>query len=176
MKPAFQSIVAQVAHERDTQKYKYGYSYSVSDAIPNGLQKAVELTIEKDADFLCQRLTIAAYGPTDMNGVRQVAALTDFPLAGVATGYADRGLSVDVKDNTGRQLTKGFVPLELFGAPGNGVQLHMPYPYNSLFTANSIITFNFNNRDTVANFYHYVTVAMHGYKYALGEGSVSGQA
>ncbi len=172
MKPAFASVLKNLQMERETQKYKFNFTYSVSDAIPNGDSKPVFLIIDDDADFVPQRLMLSAYGPTDVDGVRQVNAATDFPLAGLSVGYADRGLQVAITDEgSGRQLTKGYVNVELFGAPGYGVQMHIPFPYKTTLVAKSAIRFDFKNRDTAtgeSQLYHYVTVAMNGDKFALG--------
>lgn len=169
MKDPFNTVLDQLQNERAVQKYKYGYTYTLNQAVPNGGTFPVTLTIQDDADFEVQKITLSAYGPTDVNGVRQTAVATDFPLAGTTTGFADRSLQVKITDDgSSRQLTNGFVGLELFGAPGYGVQMHMPFPYKTTFKARSQIIFEFNNRDTVADYYHFVSVALTGVKYALG--------
>lgn len=172
---AFASVVKNLNMERETQKFKYNYTYTVSDAIPNNDIKPVFLTIQDDADFVPHRLTISAYGPTDQYGVRLVSAPTDFPLAGTSVGFADRGLQVKITDTgSGRDLTNGFVSLELFGSPGYGVQMHVPFPYNTTFVARSQIRFEFSNRDTASqgdvSLYHFVSIALNGFKYAVGAG------
>lgn len=172
--PAFASVVKNLQMERETQKYKYNFTYTVSDAIPNSETKPVFLTIEDDADFVPQRLTISSYGPTNEYGVRQVNANTDFPLAGLSVGYADRGLQVKITDSgSGRDLTNGYVNVELFGAPGYGVQMHQPFPYNTTFVARSQIRFEFKNRDNAVSdggtLYHFVSIAFNGWKYAVGK-------
>lgn len=170
---AFSSVVSQLKSERETQKYKYNYSYTVSDSIPNGTTKPIFLVIQDDADFTPTRLTLSAYGPTDVNGVRQVTSATDFPLAGTSVGYADRGLQVQITDTgSGRDLTNGFVNVELFGAPGYGIQMHQPFPFNTTFAARSQIRFDFRNRDTVADLYHFVSILMNGNKFAVGSQNV----
>lgn len=167
---AFASVVKNLQHERETQKYKYNYTYTVSDVIPNGQVKAVFITIQDDADFVPQRITLSAYGPTNSTGVRQVNAATDFPLAGTTTGFSDRGLQVKITDSgSGRELTNGYVNVELFGAPGYGVQMHLPFPYNTTFVARSQIRFEFKNRDSVSGFYHAVSISMNGNKFAVGQ-------
>lgn len=174
MNDPFQSVIKNLQQERETQKYKYNYTYTVSDAIPNNDTKPVFISIQEDADFTPQRITLSAYGPTDINGVRQVNEGTDFPLAGLTVGYADRGLQVKITDTgSGRDLTNGFVDVELFGAPGYGVQMHLPFPYNTTFVAGSQIRFDFRNRDTATSdtqtLYHFVSIAMNGNKYAVGK-------
>lgn len=170
MRPAFQSVVAQLQHERETQKYKYSYVYSVSGAVENGKTTPINITIQEDADFVCKYLTISAYGPTNSSGVRQTASNSDFLLAGITAGYADRGLQVKITDiGSSRDLTNGYVNLELMGAPGYGVQMHMPFPYSTTFKARSQIKFDFKNRDSVASLYHFVSIAMVGFKYAVGD-------
>jgi hypothetical protein len=169
MKDPFSTVLDQLAQERAVQKFKYSYTYTVNQAVPNGGTFPVTLNIQDDADFEVQKITLSAYGPTDVNGVRSIGAATDFPLAGTTVGFADRGLQVKITDDgSGRQLTNGFVGLELFGAPGYGVQMHMPFPYKTTFKARSQIIFEFNNRDTVADLYHFVSIALTGVKYALG--------
>ena len=169
MKNVSETLLEQLAQERAVQKFKYSYTYTLNQAVPNGGTFPVTLTIEDDADFEVQKITLSAYGPTDSNGVRQTAGATDFPLAGTTVGFADRGLQVKITDDgSGRNLTNGFVGLELFGAPGYGVQMHMPFLYKTIFKARSQIIFEFNNRDTQADLFHFVSIALTGVKFALG--------
>jgi hypothetical protein len=173
MKPAFDSVLDELRHNRDVQKWKYAFTYTINKAIPNGGKEPVTLNILDDADFVVQKITISAYGPTNSNGVRQVNAATNFPMAGTLTGFADRGLQLKVTDKgSGRDLTNGYVNLELFGSPGYGVQLHMPFPYNTTFYARSQLVFDFNNRDSATieggTLYHFASIALTGYKYAMG--------
>lgn len=170
---AFASVVKNLQHEREVQKFKYNFTYTVSDQIPNDSGKPVFIIIQDDADFVPQRITLTAFGPTDQYGVRQVNAATDFPMAGTSTGYADRGLQVKITDSgSNRDLTNGYVNVELFGAPGYGVQMHLPFPYNTTFVARSQIRFDFKNRDSVAGYYHSVSIAMNGNKFAVGSMNV----
>lgn len=179
-KPVFNTVLDQFKHEREVQQYKYAFTYPINAAIANNSSQPISLSILEDADFRVERITLSAYGPTDQYGVRQVSASTNFPLAGIATGYADRGLQVKITDKgNSKDLTNGFVGLELFGSPGYGVQMHLPLPYTAMFIAASQIIFEFKNRDTATGdvqLYHFVSLALHGNKYALGSNLVGKRA
>src|SRR5436309_1862638 len=100
------TVQQEAAHFREVQVNKYGFLYALNVPVANGTTLPAVLTIEEDADFLVEKFTGSAYGPTDVNGIRQTASATDFPLAGTTVGFADRGLTVRVTDSgSGRVLT-----------------------------------------------------------------------
>lgn len=156
----------EIENFRRIQMTKYAFIYALNVPVANNTTLPALLTIEEDADFLVHAITGSAYGPTDVNGARQTAVATIFPLAGTTTGFADRGVTTRVSDTgAGRLLTGGFVPLETLLSPGYGLSLFTPFPYKYLIKRNSKIQFDLRNRDTTANYYHWVSICLHGTKY-----------
>lgn len=152
---------------RRIQVTKWAFIYALNVPVQNNTTLPAILTVEEDADFLCERITGSAYGPTDVNGARSTASATIFPLAGTTVGYADRGVMTQIKDTgAGRLLSNGFVPLETILSPGYGLSLSSPYPFKYMFKRNSKIQFDLRNRDTTANLYHFVSICFHGTKYS----------
>jgi hypothetical protein len=156
-------------------RFKYSFTYSISVAVKNNDSKTVSLQIEQDADFFIQNITGSIIAPADVNGLRLPAQTSDFPLAGAVNaagaliGFADHGLSVKITDTgAGRTLTNGYIPLELILTPGYREQFDKPYEFKYYADRNSKLKFEFMNRDTKANVgvqaYHYVTIALKGYK------------
>lgn len=160
------SVAVEAANFRRIQLNKYSFFYVLNIPVANNNTIPAFLTIEEDADFQVCQITGSAYGPTDSNGVRQTASATDFPLAGTSTGYADRGLTLQLTDTgAGRVLTNGFVPVETFLSPGYGLQFFQPYPFKYWTKRNSSFRFDIRNRDSQANLWHYLSIVLQGYKY-----------
>lgn len=161
------NIVAETKSFRETQKYKYTFVYPLSVAVPNNSNKTGLVTIEQDADFHVLIMTGHVIAPSDVNGVRQLDGETDFPLVGTTTGWAEHGLSVKITDTgAGRELTSGFVSLELLLTPGYREQFWNPYPVKYFARRNTKLKFEFMNRDTKPGLYHFVTLALKGDKYS----------
>lgn len=157
----------EAANFRRIQQSKYAFIYVLNVPVANNTTLPAFLTIEEDADFMVTAITGSVLGPTDVNGARQVTAATIFPLAGTTVGYADRGVMAKVTDaGSGRVLTSSFVPLETILSPGYGLSLDSQYPFKYLILKNSKIQFDLRNRDTTAGYYHFVSIALHGTKYA----------
>jgi len=164
----FKSIQQEQQHKRLHQKYKYNYTYQVDGIVNASTTLAVFLTITQDADFMLEKLTGSVLGPVDANGVPQTAGATDFPMPGTTTGFAGRGLSVQITDTgAARDITNGFLPLETILSPGYGVQMYLPYPIRYFARRNSRLRFDFRNQDTQAR--QSVTIALNGYKYQMPE-------
>lgn len=163
-----ESVAQEAAHFRSVQVNKYGFFYALNVPVANNTTLPAILTIEEDADFMVEKITGSAYGPTDVNGIRQTASATVFPLAGTTVGYADRGLTVKVTDTgAGRVLTNGFVPVETILTPGYGVAMFTPFLYKNFIRKNSKLQFDLRNRDTTAGgLYHFISIVLHGHKYA----------
>lgn len=161
------TVQQEAAHFREVQLNKYGFIYALNVPVANNTTLPAILTIEEDADFLCEKITGSAYGPTDVNGIRQNAGATDFDLAGTTAGYADRGLTMRITDSgTGRVLTNGFVPVETVLTPGYGIALFTPFLYKYWVKRNSKLQFDLRNRDTTAGgLFHFISIVLHGYKY-----------
>lgn len=161
-------VQQEAAHFRAVQVNKYGFFYALNIPVANNTTLPAILTIDEDADFMCEKITGSAYGPTDVNGVRQTASATIFPLAGTTLGYADRGLTVKVTDTgAGRVLTNGFVPLETILTPGYGVAMFTPFLFKYFVRRNSKLQFDLRNRDTTAGgLYHFVSIVLQGNKFA----------
>jgi len=165
----FQSVEQEAKHWRETQEVKFNYTYAVSGIIDEAATEPLYLTIEDDADFLIERITGSCYGPTDADGIPQVA-LTDFPMPGIAVGagFAGRGLTMMITDvGAGRPLTNGFVPVELLLTPGYDISFHLPYPVKYYLKKRSSIQFDVRNRDTQTNARHQIDIALNGTKYMV---------
>jgi hypothetical protein len=160
------NVLAETENLRETQKYKYTFSYGLSVAVPNDSNKTALITIEQDADFKAEKLTGHVIAPANQNGVRQTAGATDYPLVGTTAGYAEHGVSVKITDSgAGRELTSGFVPLELLLTPGYREQFYIPFPWTYFARRNTKLKFEFMNRDTATGLYHFVSLQLKGYKY-----------
>lgn len=170
--PTFKAVAQEQVHNREVQRYKFQYVYSVSAIIEAGATTPFVLTIEQDADFLIERITGSMLGPVDITtGLYDDAGLTDFPQPGTTGGaptFAGRGLTSQITDQgAGRDLTNGFVPLENLLSPGYGVNLFLPYPFKYFARRNSNIRFDFRNRDTQAR--QSVDISILGYKFQMPE-------
>ena len=167
--PVFLATAQQQVYNRKVQKYKYNYTYQVAAIINASATTPQNLTITQDADFLIEKITGRAFGPVDTDGI-PTQSNTDFPLPGIATGqgFAGRGLTLRVTDQgSARDLTNGFVPVELLLTPGYGIQFYIPYPIKYFLRRNSTLQFDFRNQDTQAR--HSITIALNGYKYQMPE-------
>lgn len=160
----------EIQNFRRIQLTKWSFIYALNVPVQNNSTLPALLTIEEDADFMCERITGSCYGPTDVNGARVVASNTIFPLAGTTVGFADRGVMTKILDTgAGRVLTNGFVPLETILSPGYGLSLYQPYPFRYLIKRNSKLQFDLRNRDTTVDAaagYHFVSICLHGTKFS----------
>lgn len=173
---ALSTVLAELKHQREVQKNKDLFAYSLAVAIPNNTeQQSVTLNVENDADFVTEQILGHVIGPANEEGVRQLDAETDYPLVGTTLGYAEHGLSMRITDTSDRPMTSGFIPVELLLTPGYREQFYIPLPWKKLFAAKSRIKFEFKNRDTKtgpdgATLYHYVSIVIKGYKYVFAPG------
>ena len=91
-------------------------------------------------------------------------------MPGPPPGSAGRGMEVQGTDTgAGRELTNGFVPVELILTPGYAIGFFQPYRVNYMAKRNSKIRFDFRNRDTAADANQQVDIALNGYKYSMNE-------
>ena len=165
----FAQVAAEQIHNADVQQFKYNFTYTVSALINPNTTFPFILAIENDADFMFEKITGSCFGPCDANSL-PVAQNTSFPMPGVGAGagFAGRGLTMEISDTgSGRELTRGAVPVELMLSPGYGVQFHLPFPVKYFAESNSKIKFNFTNRDQVAGARHQVDIAINGYKFQM---------
>lgn len=157
--PVFAAVANEVAHQRELQAQKWNYTYTLSGSIAGQATLPFTLTIEQGTDFICQWLTASAYSYDSEN-----ASTFPIPNSAGSTAWAGRGLSVNiVETRSGRELTSGFVALELLGTPGYGLNFQQPYPFKNFFWRNSKIRFDIRNRDS-ADRTHYFDIALNGYK------------
>jgi hypothetical protein len=157
--PTFSSIAQEVAHEREVSAMRWPYIYEVDGSIAGQATSPFVLTIEQGTDFKCEELTVSAFS---YNG----AVATSFPIAnsGAVAWWAGRGLSVKITDTrSGRELTSGYVPLELIGTPGYGMNFQRPYGFRYFFYRNSKLIFDVRNRD-LATRTHSFAFALKGWK------------
>ncbi len=165
----FDQVATEQRHNAEVQKYKFNYTYTVSANVAPNTTTPFVLAIETDADFMFEKFTGSAYGPCTTAGIPTTGS-TDFPMPGIgaAAGFAGRGLTVEVKDvGSGRDLTRGAIPVELLLTPGYGINFHLPYPVKYFASRNSKIQFTFANRDTQADANHQVDIAINGYKFQM---------
>lgn len=165
----FAQVAAEQIHNAEVQKYKFNYTYTISALVEPSTSTPFVLAIEQDADFMFEKVTGAAYGPCNLNSIPQLTD-TDFPQAGIAAGagFAGRGLTMEINDTgSGRDLTRGAVPVELMLSPGYDLQFHLPYPIKYFAARNSKIRFIFTNRDTQVNARHQIDIAINGYKFQM---------
>lgn len=157
----FDTVAQQLQHEREIQAMKYDFVYTVSGEVTGQQTRPFNLTIEQGTDFKCLWLTASAFSFEGDQGDD-----TDFPIpnSGGFLYWAGRGLSIQVTDTrSGRQLTSGFVPLELIGTPGYGMNFQNPYPLRYLFYRNTKIRFDVRNRDN-SDRSHQFEIALKGFK------------
>lgn len=162
----FSAIAKELHHQRTVQAMKWNYTYVLNDNIDGQVTSPFYITIEQGTDFMCQWLTASVFSYEDDQG-----DATSFPIpnSAGATNWAGRGLSVQITDmRSGRELTSGFVPFELLGTPGYGMNFQHPYPFKYLFQRNSKIRFDIRNRDVAAR-NHEFSIALNGYKIASPE-------
>lgn len=165
----FSAIAKELEHQRKVQAMKWNYTYVLNDEIDGQVTEPFYITIEQGTDFMAQWLTASAFSYS-----AEVGEETSFPVPNSAGGveWAGRGLSVKITDmRSGRELTSGFVPFELLGTPGYGMNFQHPYPFRYLFYRNSKVRFDVRNRDnanrTAANgCAHQFSIALNGYKIA----------
>ena len=169
--PTFAAVAQQQVQNREIQRYKFQFIYTVSAIVDAGATVPQFLTVEQDADFLIERLTGSCLGPVDANGLYDAAGLSDFPQPGTTGGaptFAGRGLTANIVDQgAGRDLTQGFLPLENILTPGYGIGMFLPYPFKYFARRNSNIRFDIRSRDTQAR--QSCDIAIIGFKFQMPE-------
>jgi hypothetical protein len=171
--PTFAAIAEEVKHERKVQAMKWWYTYVLNDTLDGQINKPYSITIEQGTDFKCCYLTASAFSYDATNP-------SSFPIpnSGGLNHWAGRGLTIRITDTrTGRDLTSGDVPFELFATPGYGLMFTKPFPFHYFFMRNSKVRFDIKNLDNAARktangsySCQSFSIALHGYKY-LTQGS-----
>ena len=157
----FSAIANESAHQRTVQAMKWNYTYTLSDDIDGQTTEAFFITVEQGTDFSCKWLTASMFSYDDSHA-------SDFPIPNSlgVVDWAGRGLAVKITDmRSGRELTSGYVPFELLGTPGYGLNFQHPYPFNYYFYRNSMVRFDIRNRDASTR-KHSFGIALNGYKIA----------
>jgi len=167
--PVFAALEDEIKHERNVQAMKWAYAYTLNDTILGQTSKPFTITIEQGTDFKCLYVVASAFGYDKNNP-------SSFPVVG-NTSWAARGLTIRITDTrSGRELTSGDMPYELWATPGYGTQFVKPFPFRYCFLRNSKIRFDIRNNDN-ATFNatavagqstgdgHRFSIALHGYKY-----------
>jgi hypothetical protein len=160
--PVFAALEDEIKHERNVQAMKWWYTYTLNDTIVGQTSKPFTITIEQGTDFKCICAVASAFGYDAGNA-------SSFPVFG-NTSWAARGLTVRITDTrSGRELTSGDMPFELWATPGYGVAFVKPFPFRYTFLRNSKIRFDIRNNDNAAfaaaTGGHRFSIALHGYKY-----------
>jgi len=159
--PVFSAVANEVTHLRNLQAQKWNYTYTVTGDIAGQATLPFVLTIEQGTDFICHWLTASAFSYDAQNA-------TTFPIpnSNASTAWAGRGLSVAITETrSGREMTSGYVPFELLGTPGYGLNFQHPYPFKNFFWRNSKLRFDVRNRDASTRT-HSFAIALNGYKVA----------
>ena len=157
--PTFSSIQQASDQSRTSQAMRHNYTYSLSDTIAGQVTAPFNMVIEQGSDFECHWMTISAFSFDSVT-----ASTFPAPNAAGLTHWAARGLSMKITDTrSGRELTSGFVPIELLASPGYGLALVTPFTYRYFFYRNSKIRFDIRNRDN-ANRIHNFEIALNGFK------------
>lgn len=155
----FSAIAAEVDHQRNVQAQKWWYVYTLNEEIAGQQTLPFNIQIEQGTDFWCQWITASMFSYDAVND-------TNFPIPNslAVTSWAGRGLSVAITDTrSARTLTSGYVPFELLGTPGYGLNFQNPYPLRYFFYRNTKIRFDIRNRDN-KNRTHEFSIALAGYK------------
>lgn len=162
--PVFAALANEVEHDRSVQAMKWNYTYVLNDSIVGQQTLPFNIQIEQGTNFKAYWLTASAFSYDGEDA-------TDFPIPNSlgVTAWAGRGLSVRIVDTrSSRELTSGYVPLELLGTPGYGLNFQHPYPFRYFFYPNTLIRFDVRNRDN-SDRTHYFHIALNGYKIATPE-------
>ena len=159
--PTFSTIANEVQHMRDRQAVRWNYTYHLSATVASNTTTPGIITIEQGTDFLCERLTISTFCYDAAN-----ASIFPLPNSAGLTSWSSRGLSLRITDSSaGRELTSGFVPVELLASPGFGYNMLIPYPFKYFFYRNAKIRFDLRNRETAAaRADMQVEIALNGFK------------
>lgn len=159
--PVFSALEDEVKHEREVQKMKWWYTYTLNDEIAGQTSKPFTITIEQGTDFKCCYMVASAFSYDGSN-----ASAFPIPNGGGLAWWAGRGLTLRITDTrSGRELTSGDCPFELFATPGYGLSFVKPFPFRYMFLRNSKIRFDIRNNDLAAHASHKFSIALHGYKY-----------
>lgn len=182
----------QLAIEAFKQKECFLLAPSQSAIIPcnaNGQTPAgqLQVQIQRDGDFILEKIAIFALGPVNRNGYFPSGAIganevqTAFPsgmhnanLRDIATA----GLAVQVTDTgSGVKWFDGYMDLPAFATPGYSGILYETFPVRQYMAAGNALAFDFRNKDiatldsTVTDptsascLFHYVSVALFGSKF-----------
>lgn len=167
--PVFSAVADEVMHERNVQAMKWAYAYTLNDTILGQTSKPFTITIEQGTDFVCKYMVASAFGYDKNNP-------SSYPTFG-NTSWASRGLTMRITDTrSGRELTSGDVPFELFATPGYGTAFVKPFPFRYTFLRNTKIRFDIRNNDNETFNASYIegessgeghrfSIALHGFKY-----------
>lgn len=171
---------------RNKQAVRYTYYLSASIPVQNNKSAKAVLAADQDADIQITHITASVIAPSDISGYRLTSQGTDFPLPGSPSGYAERGLTLNVYAGSNKNLQlsdptifKTAVPpytehgfnfdcktiLQPGYLPG---QFSRPVPFDYYLKVGDKLTFQFFNRDTKIgdvdespiNLYHFVTLTL----------------
>jgi hypothetical protein len=164
--PVFAALEDEVKHERTIQAMKWWYTYTLNDTILGQTSKPFTITIEQGTDFKCMWMTASAFG----YDAGEIGSAFPIPNSSGNDDWAGRGLTVRITDTrSGRELTSGDCPFELFATPGYGTAFVKPFPFRYFFLRNSKVRFDIRNNDNAAfaasTGGHRFSIALHGYKY-----------
>lgn len=186
------NLMEMLAREAFKQKECFLLAPSQAALIPcnaNGQTPAgqVQIQIQRDGDFILEKIAIFAKGPVNRNGYSPSGAIganevqTVFP-SGMRSAsnrdLADSGLTVQVTDTgSGVKWFDGFMDLPSFATPGYSGILYEVFPVRQYMNAGNALAFDFRNKDiatldsTVSDpssascLFHYVSIALFGSKF-----------
>jgi hypothetical protein len=160
--PVFSALADEVTHERNVQAMRWWYTYTLNDSIAGQTSKPFTITIEQGTDFKCMMMVASAFSYDAAGGHE-----SSFPIPNASgnTDWSGRGLTMRITDTrSGRELTSGDCPFELFASPGYGLSFVKPFPFRYMFLRNSKIRFDIRSNDNALRTQQF-SIALHGYKY-----------
>lgn len=167
--PVFSALEDEVKHERRVQAMKWWYTYTLNDSILGQTSKPFTITIEQGTDFKCIGLTASVFsydGTAEEDGSASKPSSFPIPNGGGNRFWGGRGLTMRITDTrSGRELTSGDCPFELFATPGYGLSFVSPFPFKYFFMRNSKVRFDIRNNDASNRAATQFSIALHGYKY-----------
>ena len=159
--PVFSNIEADIYHKREAQAVRWSRIYSLSGTIAGQATVPEIITIDQEQDFYCKYISASAYSYDAVN-----ASIFPVPNSAGLVHWAMRGLTVEITEtSSGRQITSGELPFELFATPGYGTAFQNLFPLPYYFYRNNKIRFVIRNRETNTSRTHRYEIALVGVNY-----------
>lgn len=166
----FRELKDTVVDLRNKQSVRRPYFLSASIPVPNNGRAKATLVCDQDADIEVCGLNGTVVAPADVFGRRAAGSLTIWPMANVAAGYAERGLFMRVYASSDKEDTlsdpENFMDVKTFLQPGYMIgAFSRPFPFTRYLQRDSKLTFEFLNKDTTSELFHFVSLTLTCRKY-----------